>query len=368
MSDLLAGFRILDLTRFLAGPYGTMLLADLGAEVIKIEDPSGDPMRKMGPPFEPGGRSAYFAAVNRNKKSVVIDLRDPDGHARFMRLVATADAVVDNYRPGVTERLRISHEDLERVKPDIVTCSTSAFGSTGPYRDLPAFDLTLQAMGGGMSITGEPDGEPVRAGIPIGDLGGGVFAALGVCGALLKRQRTGVGEHIDLSLLDVQVSLLTYVAQYWMTDGKVPGRIGSRHQSAVPYQAFATADGHVVVAVFGDAFWSAFCEVMGLPELVDRYPSNLDRVQHRDELVAILADRFRQRTTDEWIADLWRAEIPAGVVNTVDRVMRDPQVNHRGMVTTDGERKLVGNPIKTSQADSFTPAPALGQHNLELLS
>ena len=351
----------------LAGPYATMLLADLGAEVIKVEDPAGDPIRKMGPPFEKDGRSAYFQAVNRNKKSVCLDLRDPAGRSAFLQLVAGADAVVDNFRAGVTERLGITHADLVHVKPDLVTCSMTAFGEDGPYRDLPAFDLILQAMGGGMSITGEPGGAPVRAGIPIGDLAGGVFAALAVCAALLKRQRTGQGEHVDLSLLDVQVSLLTYVAQYHLTDGRVPLPIGSAHQSAVPYQAFPTADGHVVVAVFGENFWAPFCSVLGLPELVARYPSNVDRVERREELVPLIEARMRERPTDEWIAELWSAGVPAGPVNTVDRVLADPQVRHRGMVVSDGERTLVGNPIRTSAPDSFAPAPALGQHNAELL-
>jgi crotonobetainyl-CoA:carnitine CoA-transferase CaiB-like acyl-CoA transferase len=367
VSDLLQGVRILDLTRMLAGPYATLLLADMGAEVIKVEDPAGDPIRKMGPPFEADGRSAYFQAVNRNKKSVVLDLRKADDRQRFLGLVATADAVVDNFRAGVTARLGITHAQLAEVKPDIVTCSMTAFGATGPYRDVPAFDLILQAMGGGMSITGQPGGDPVRAGIPIGDLAGGVFAALAVCAALLKRQRTGQGEHVDLALLDVQVSLLTYVAQYFLTDGRVPQPIGSSHQSAVPYQSFRTADGHVVVAVFGENFWAPFCQVLGLPELIERYPTNAERVAAREELVPLIQALMAIRTTDEWVSELWKVNVPAGPVNTVDRVLSDPQVLHRAMVVSDGERSLVGNPVKTGSADTFTPAPALGQHNAELL-
>jgi formyl-CoA transferase/CoA:oxalate CoA-transferase len=375
MSDTLSGVRIVDLTRMLAGPYATMLLADMGAEVIKVEDPdTGDPIRKMGPPFV-HGESAYFLAVNRNKKSVTIDLRSDSGRQLYFELVSTADAVVDNFRYGVLERLGITTEAIRRVKPDLVTCSLTAFGAGGPYRDLPAFDLIVQAMGGGMSITGEPGGKPVRSGIPIGDLGGGLFAALAVCAALVKRFRTGLGEHIDLSLLDVQVSLLTYVAQYYLTDGIVPQPIGSAHQSAVPYQAFETKDGHVVVACFGgEHFWIALCNVLGLPELVDRYPSNLDRVRERDGLVPILERRFKERATREWIADLWEAGVPSGPVSTVDMVMSDPQVLHRGMVVDSAEPhpvagpyRLVGNPIKTGAEDVFHPAPTLGQHNAEVL-
>ena len=367
MTQTLAGVRVVDLTRMLAGPYATMLLADMGAEVIKVEDPAGDPIRGMGPPFEADRSSAYFNAINRNKKSVVLDLREEGGRAHFFELVRTADAVVDNFRAGVMQRLGLTPDALRAVKPDLVTCSITAFGGDGPYRDLPAFDLILQAMGGGMSITGEPGGTPVRAGIPIGDLGGGIFAALAVCAALLRRSRTGQGEHIDLSLLDVQVSLLTYVAQYFLTDGRVPSPIGSAHQSVVPYQAFPTADGHLVVAVFVENFWRPLCQVLGIAELADRYPSNVERVAARAELVPLLAERFGARTTDEWVRDLWAAGVPSGPVNSVDRVLADAQVRHRGVVASDGIRTLVGNPIKNGEPDVFRPAPALGQHNNEVL-
>jgi CoA:oxalate CoA-transferase len=367
VTDTLRGIRVLDLTRMLAGPYATMLLADMGAEVIKVEDPAGDPIRRMGPPFEPDGRSAYFMAVNRNKRSVVLDLRSEPDRDRFLRLVGTADAVVDNFRPGVMERLRLTPEHLRAVKPDVVTCSLTAFGGDGPYRDLPAFDLVLQAMGGGMSITGEPGGQPTRSGVPIGDLAGGVFAALAVCAALLRRARTRQGEHVDLSLLDVQVSLLTYVAQYHLTDGRVPGPIGTAHQSVVPYQAFATADGHVVIAVFGERFWAPLCRVLGLDDLAAAYPDNASRHAHREEVVARLQRRLAERTTGEWVRELWAAAVPCGPVSTIDRVLRDPQVRHRGMVVHDGERELLGNPIKTGAPDRFRPAPALGEANTDLL-
>jgi CoA:oxalate CoA-transferase len=367
MSELLRGIRVLDLTRMLAGPYGTMLLADLGAEVIKVEEPAGDPIRGMGPPFEPDGRSPYFTAINRNKKSVVLDLRDPRDRDRFLDLVDTADVVIDNFRAGVMDRLGLGPEVLRSRKAALVTCSMTAFGSDGPYRDLPAFDLILQAMGGGMSITGEPGGTPIRAGVPIGDLAGGIFAAFAVSAALVRRERTGEGEHIDMALLDVQVSLLTYVAQYYLTDGRVPGPIGSGHQSVVPYRAFPTADGHLVVAVFLDRFWSPLCDVLGLPELVERHPDNASRVAAREELEKVLAARFRQRPTEEWVRELWAAGVPSGPVNSVDRALADPQVRHRRMVVSDGERQLLGNPVKTSQPDTFAPAPALGAHNGEYL-
>jgi len=225
-------------------------------------------------------------------------------------------------------------------------------------------------MGGGMSITGEPGGRPARAGIPIGDLAGGAFAALAVCAALLRRERSHPGErgeHIDLSLLDVQVSLLTYVAQYFLTDGQVPGPVGSAHPSIVPYQAFQTADGHVVVAVFGENFWAPLCKAMGLEELIHAYPDNETRRVRREEVIERLQSRFLERSTDEWINLIWAAGVPGGPVNTVDRVLRDPQVREREMVVSDGERELLGNPIKTGAPDSFTPAPALGQHNSDYL-
>lgn len=367
MTDTLSGIRIIDLTHYLAGPYATMQLADMGAEVIKVEGPEGDPMRKMGPPFEPDGFSAYFRAVNRNKKSVTLDLGAESDRELLMGLVRTADAVVDNFRYGVMQRLGLTHQHLAEVKPDLVTCSITAFGEEGPYRDRPAFDLILQAMSGGMSITGEPGGRPTRAGIPIGDLGGGIFAALAVCAGIIRRLRTGLGQHIDIALLDVQVSLLTYVAQYFLTDGQVPGPTGASHTSTVPYQAFRTADGYLVTGLLAERFWPRFCQALELEELIDRYPSNLERVAAREALVPILEARFRARGTGEWIDRLVAAQVPVGPLNTVDRVLEDPQVRHRGMVASDGERTIVGNPIKTGSPDGYRPAPALGQHNQELL-
>jgi glutaryl-CoA transferase len=367
VSEILRGIRILDLTWMLSGPYGTMLLADLGAEVIKVEGPEGDPIRRMGPPFEPDGSSAYFAAINRNKKSVTLDLRDTAGRGSFLKLVATADAVIDNFRPGVMERLRLTHNELSAVNPDIVSCSITGFGEDGPYRDLPAFDLIVQAMGGGMSITGEPGGAPTRAGIPIGDLSGGMFAALAICAALLRRARTGLGEHIDLSLLDIQVSLLTYVAQYYFTDGYVPGPSGSSHRSAVPYQAFQTKDGHLVVCVLVDHFWPKLCSVVGLENLASLYPTNADRIAARELITSQMQARFRERETSAWVSELRAAGVPVGPVSTVEDVLEDPHVRYRRMVTTDGQRRILGNPIKTGGPDRFAPAPTLGQHNSEIL-
>jgi len=384
---------VLDFSQFLAGPSAALRRADLGARVIKIERPDGGDLcrRLYISNLELEGDSTLFHSINRNKESFSADLKNEEDRRRVLALLARADVLIQNFRPGVMERLRLTPQHLRAVRPDLVTCSMTAFGGDGPYRDLPAYDLVLQAMGGGMSITGEPGGRPTRAGIPIGDLAGGAFAALAVCAALLSRERhqqwgRGGGralpgrreggedappqtgqQHIDLSLLDVQVSLLTYVAQYFMTDRQVPGPIGSAHQSVVPYQAFQTADGDLVVAVFGESFWAPLCRAMALEDLIDRYPDNATRHTCRQEVVERLQRRFLERTTDEWVEAIWAAGVPGGPVNTVDRVLRDPQVRHRRMVVSDGERELLGNPIKTGGPDTFTPAPALGQHTAELL-
>jgi len=367
VSDTLDGIRIVDLTHYVAGPYCTMLMADMGAEVIKVEGPDGDMVRRMGPPFEPDGFSPYFRSVNRNKKSVVLDLRQAEEKELLFDLVRTADAVVDNFRFGVMQKLGLTHSELKKVKPDLVTCSITAFGEDGPYRDRPAFDLILQAMSGGMSITGEPGGRPVRAGVPIGDLAGGMFAALAMCGAMIRRFRTGQGQHIDIALLDVQVSMLSYVAQYYLTDGRVPGPSGSSHSSTVPYQLFETKDGFVVSGLLAEHFWPKFCAALEMTELVERYPTNPSRVAAREELIPILEARFRQRTTAEWVDALIETKVPVGPFYRVDEVLADEQVRQRNMVVSDGEHTIIGNPIKTGVADTFSPAPRLGEHSEEIL-
>ena len=376
MARLLEGVTVLDLTRMLAGPYGALLLADLGAEVIKVEDPvGGDPVRGMGPPFIQG-ESAYFISINRNKKSLTLNLTTPRGREVFLRLVQKADVVLDNFRPGILERLGVAYSALRRINPRIVACSISGFGQDGPYRSLPAFDLILQAMGGAMSITGEPNRDPVRMGIPMGDLAGGLFGAMAVSAALFQRERTGEGRYIDLSLLDCQASLLTYVAQYFLVTGEVPGPVGSAHASAVPYQAFKTEDIHIVIAIFTERFWSQFCNVIGRPDLVEdpRFATNRERHAHRNDLVPILEGIFATRTGEEWLKDLRAEGIPSGPINTVDRVLSDPQVLHRGMVLevdhpVCGRLKVVGNPVKALPADGETlrPPPVLGQHTEEVL-
>jgi crotonobetainyl-CoA:carnitine CoA-transferase CaiB-like acyl-CoA transferase len=376
--NLFEGVRVLDLSRMLAGPYGSMLLADMGAEVIKIEEPDGgDPMRVMGPPFLPEGESAYFLSINRNKKSLALDLTTPAGREVFLDLAAQTDVVWENFRPGVMERLGLAYATLAGVNPGLIQCSISAYGQDGPYRDWPAFDLALQAMGGAMSLTGEEGGRPVRMGLPMGDLAGGMFGAFAVAGALFRRSRTGQGAHVDLSLLDCQVSLLTYIAQYFWADGRVPGRMGSGHASVVPYQALATRDGHLIVAVFAEKFWAGFCRALERSEWEAdaRFASNRQRLAHRDVLMPLVETVFRERTTEDWLARLHAAGVPAAPILTVDRVLADPQVRHRRMVVDvehprHGALPTLGTPIKVDGATDLpvTAAPGLGQHTDALLT
>lgn len=376
--NLLDGVRVLDLSRMLAGPFGSMLLADMGAEVIKIEEPDGgDPMRVMGPPFLPDGGSAYFLAINRNKRSVALDLTTPDGREAFLELARVADVVWENFRPGILERLGCAPAVLRAVNPRLIVCSISAYGHDGPYREWPAFDLALQAMGGAMSITGEPGARPVRMGLPMGDLAGGMFGAFAVAGALVRRAQTGEGACVDLSLLDCQVSLLTYVAQYFWTDGRVPGPLGSGHASVVPYGALRTSDGQLIVAVFAEKFWARFCRAVEHPEWErdPRFATNRDRVAHRAELMALMEEVFAVRTTQEWLKRLQAEDVPVAPILSVDRVLTDPQVRHRQMVTEVvypglGHLPTLGTPIKVDGIMSLTPTapPRLGEHTDAVLT
>lgn len=371
---------LIDLTHMLAGPYGTMLLADLGAHTIKVEPPHvGEGTRRLlehDPDYSRDGMGAYYLTLNRNKKSVCIDLKSPDGHAAFLRLVERADVVFDNFSVGVTSRLGIDHESLARLNPRIVTCSVTGFGETGPHVDRPAFDQVVQAMGGGMSITGTPHTGPTRSGIPIGDLGGGAFGALGVLSALVERERSGKGQHIDISMLDVQVSLLNYMATMFFMSGHVPEGIGNGHFVHVPYNCYPTADGHVIVACIGDAFFERFAECMELPELrrptYRRQPGRYAAKAEIDEMVARV---LRTRSTDHWVERLQRARIPCGPVNDFKRALEDPQILAREMVVemrlASGETlRMPGNPIKRSGTPftTFSPPPSLGRDTDQVLA
>ncbi len=378
MKPMLDGVRVVDMAQMLAGGYGSMLLGDLGAEIIKIEPIEvGDRTRLLGPPFVKG-ESAYFMSINRNKKSVALDVRQEQGRQVLYDLVRVSDVVFHNFRPGIMEKLKCDYETLQALNPRIIYCGLTGYGETGPYRDYPAFDLAIQAISGAMSITGEPGRPPVRMGIPMGDLAGSLFSAFAIAAALAERARevTGQGRQIELSLMDCNVSLLTYVGQYYLIDGQVPGPIGSGHQSVVPYQAFATQDIYIVVAVFVEKFWEALCRVLGIEELIDdpRFCDNDHRRDNREELIPILEKILRTRPGEEWLRLLAEAQVPCGPINTLDRLFADPQVAARNMVVemdhpTAGPLRSIGNPIKTPPMPQglFEPPPRHGQHTEQVL-
>lgn len=373
MLGLLTGARILDLSHMLAGPFGSMMLGDLGAEIVKVEPPDGDPMRQMGPHFW-AGESAYYLSANRSKQSITLNLQNENGRAIFYDLVRVADVVYDNFRPGVTQKLQIDYATLQRINPRIIACSISGFGQTGPYRDRPAFDIAIQGLAGAMSITGTKE-TPARMGVAMGDLAGGMFGAFAVASALFHREKTGEGSCIDLSLLDSLTALLTYVAQYYFHDGIVPGPQGTEHMSVVPYQSFKTKDGGLVVAAFTEKFWQGLCRALELPQLATdpRFINNDERRLHKTELVPILVEAFHQRTTDEWQVRLDAESVPWGPINTIDRVFADPQIIARQMKIqvdhpTIGKLPMAGNPVKVAGvAEEYAPPPLRGQHTEKVL-
>ncbi|SOE45906.1 CaiB/BaiF CoA transferase family protein [Orrella dioscoreae] len=371
---------VLDLTHMLSGPYGTMLLADLGARTIKVEPPGeGEGTRQLlanSEEYSRDGMGAYFLTLNRNKRSVCIDLKQEAGLAVFLDLVREADVVFDNFSVGVTERLGIDHASLSKVNPRIITCSVTGFGQTGPGTKRPAFDQVVQAMGGGMSITGMAEGGPVRSGIPIGDLGGGLFGAIGVLAALQARAQTGRGQHVDISMLDAQVSLLNYMATMYLMSGIVPARMGNGHFVHVPYNAYPTSDGHVIIACIGDAFFERFLDVLDLPELrKPEYRKQPGRYADKDRIDDLIAAETRGNTTAHWLARLQQARIPCGPVNDFAQSLGDPQVQARDMVVpvtlrTGETLKMPGNPVKLSETatSAYAAPPALGEHTQAVLA
>jgi crotonobetainyl-CoA:carnitine CoA-transferase CaiB-like acyl-CoA transferase len=373
----LTGLKVLDLTQFLSGPYCTQILADLGAEVTKVEAPQGDLARHIPPHFV-GQDSVYYLSVNRNKKSVVIDSRRPEGQALLRRLALQHDVIVENFRPGVMRRLGLSYEDLSQSRSGMIWCSISGFGQSGPYRDKPAYDMIVQALSGGMSLTGERGGTAVRAGIPIGDIAAGMYATIGVLAALNRRNETGKGDIVDVSMLDCQVAMLSYQAAYHLFSGEVPGRQGSSHDSIPTYRTFRAKDGiDVVITANTERMWKGMCNAIGQPALAEepRFASGGERYRNRHELWEILDAAFATRPADEWVPLLEREEVPVGVVNTLDRVVRDPQVEHRGMVSelsnASGQKvRVIGNPIFLGGASDIEQKfpPTLGQDTAEVLS
>jgi crotonobetainyl-CoA:carnitine CoA-transferase CaiB-like acyl-CoA transferase len=375
----LDGITVLDLTHMLSGPYGTMLLTDLGARTIKIEPPGrGEGTRELlanHPNFSRNGMGAYFLTLNRGKESVCIDLKSPEGREVFYDLVRKADVVFDNFGAGVTARLGIDHHALSSINPRIITCSVTGFGETGPDTQRPAFDQVVQAMGGGMSITGQPDQSPVRSGIPIGDLGGGIFGAMGVLAALQARARDGKGQHVDVSMLDSQISLLNYMATMYLMSGQVPGRIGNAHFVHVPYNTFHTSDGYIIIACIGDAFFERFLKVVPRSELMKpEYRKQQGRVVDRAYIDSIINEELSKNTSAHWLLVLREARIPCGPVNDLAQALADPQVVARGMVIEvplpGGETVLMpGNPMKLSELVDVvpTPPPRLGEHTVSVL-
>ncbi|GAB2800138.1 CaiB/BaiF CoA transferase family protein [Streptomyces daliensis] len=367
----LAGLRVLDLSRIMSGPFSTMALADLGADVIKIENGgTGDDTRAWGPPFQ-DGEAAYFLSVNRNKRSLAVDLKDPECRELVQRLARSADVVVENFRPGTADRLGLGYEEVSAANPGVVYASISGYGQTGPYRQEPGYDAIAQALSGIMSVTGEADGPPVRFGVSGADLAAGMWATIGVLAALRERDRTGAGQWVDVSLLDGQIAWLTYVAGGWFTSGEVPGRYGSAHPTIVPYQAFPTAEGHLMIAVGNDALWRRFAPAVGLDSLTEdpRFATNPDRVRNRDELLPLIEKALSARPAEEWARVLADASVPAGRINTVDQALAHPQVRARGMVTetrhpTAGDVRMVASPLKLSASPPrVRSAPPLhGEH------
>ncbi|WP_371999458.1 CoA transferase (plasmid) [Tistrella mobilis] len=369
---------ILDFTHMLSGPYGTMLLADLGARTIKIEPvKTGEGTRKLlakDPDHSIEGMGAYFLTLARNKQSVAVDLKTEEGRALVYDLVRKADVVVDNYSRGVTGRLGIDHETLSAINPRIITCSVTGFGETGPNPDRPAFDLVAQGIGGGMSLTGEAGGTPLRAGIPIGDLGGGLFAAIGILAALNQRNVTGQGQHIDISMLDCQLSMLNYMATMQSLSGREPGRSGNGHFVHVPYNTYRTRTRHVILAVITDQFWQRLVDILDAPDLrKEVYLTQPGRWADRDFINARLQEILETESCEHWLARFGN-QIPCAPVNDIAHAMADEQIRGRGMVVEvahpSGRRvEMPGNPVKMSgmTEEVYTPPPLLGTHTDEVL-
>ena len=370
----LDGITVLDLTRVLSGPYCTMLLADMGARVIKIEQPGkGDDTRAWGPPFLEG-ESAYFLSINRNKESVTLDFKKPEGRAILERLIAASDVLVENFRPGTLGRIGLDFGTLHAAHPRLVYCSVSGFGHTGPRRHQPGYDAVMQGEGGLMSITGPPDGPSFRLGVAIADIVSGMFAAYGTAMALFARERSGRGQQVDIAMLDSVIALLTYQAGGFFASGRIPGRLGNRHPSIVPYETFEASDGEFVLAVGTDEQWRKFCAIAGLAE-DERFATNRQRVTGYDDLRPVVAERLRRQPRQFWIDRLGEAGVPCGSVRNFEELFADPQVAARNMIAelqhpAIGALRVLGVPVKLSDTpgDIVTPPPRLGEHTDAVLA
>jgi formyl-CoA transferase len=375
-SPPLADLLVLDLSRVLAGPYATMMLADLGATVIKVEKPgTGDDTRQWGPPWV-GSESAYYVSVNRNKKSITLDLTREQGREIVRRLAQQADVLIENWRLGKMDEWGLGYERLKTTNPGLIYCSITGYGQTGPHSDRPGYDFIIQAEGGIMSITGPADGPPMKVGVAIVDLTAGMLATIAILAALHERQQSGQGQHIDLSLLDSQVAWLANVGSNYLISGNRPRRYGNAHPNIVPYEPFPTSDGWIAVGVGNDRQWQRLCELAGWDDLGtdERFATNPLRVAHRDTLIPLLQQRLQTRTSEEWQTELIQAGIPCGPINTIDQVFSDPQVLARDMLVelphpTFGHIKLAGSPFKLSRTPVRidAPPPLLGQHTEEVL-
>ena len=376
MSGPLAGITVLDLTRVLSGPYCTMVLGDLGARVIKVEHPGkGDDTRHWGPPFL-GDESAYFLSINRNKESVTLDFKHPDGRAVLERLIDRADVFVENFKPGTLDRAGFGWDAVHPRWPRLVYASISGYGQTGPRRSEAGYDAVIQAEGGLMSVTGESDGPAYRLGVAISDIVAGLFTAQGIMAALFARQATGEGQRVDIGMLDTTAALLTYQAGNYFASGHAPRRLGNRHPTIAPYETFPTADGEIVIAVGNDAIWRRFCPAIGRPELAEdpRFRTNKDRLAHYGELRSLLEAVMAARTRADWTERFHAASVPCGSVRDVAEVLADPHLQARDMIgtlehATLGPVRVMGTPIKLSQTPGSlrTPPPTLGQHTAAVL-
>jgi formyl-CoA transferase/CoA:oxalate CoA-transferase len=376
MPGPLTGLTVIDLTRVLSGPYCTMVLSDLGARVLKIEHPvRGDDTRHWGPPFI-GDESAYFLSINRNKESVTLDFKQPQGREILATLLKTADVLVENFRPGTLDNAGLGYRDLSARFPRLIYCSVSGYGHTGPRRDEPGYDAVMQAEGGLMSITGDADGPAYRLGVAITDIVSGLFAAQGVLAALFARERSGKGQHVDIGMLDATSALLTYQAGNYFTTGEVPARMGNRHPTIVPYESFDTSDGEIVIAGGNDEIWRRLCRALELETLAEdqRFRTNRDRAAHYDALRPLLDAALKKRSRAEWVERLGAAGVPCGSVREVGEVLSDPQLAARQMIAelehpTVGRTRVIASPVKLSDtpASVRTPPPTLGQHTTAVL-